>query len=179
MRPCFLDIYHPSFESLKCFLCKRPVWWNYWKQAFPKWYYSMSCIILSRTSYFRLKWEIALDIILSPLSLTYIKDRTLHAQYHHHLHGTMSSFHEFFFSCTKIQIIFFCRNEKTACVCLFFQCPFKTQRAYLQTHNEHTLKEKAPGRRCSAGTGQHGRFTIDSLFWTESDWEIIVFFCRR
>lgn len=104
----------------------------------------------------------------------------MHVQYHHPLHGTGSSFHDLF-SCTKIRIIFFCWNEKIACVYLFSQRPFKTQCSYLQTHNDQsdTLKERAPGRRCSPGTGQHGLSTIGSFFWIENDWEINVFFCSN
>lgn len=91
----------------------------------------------------------------------------MHVQYHHHLHGTESCFHELF-SWTMIHIIFFCKvKRRVMSVYLFFQCPFKAQCAYLEAHNEQsdTLKEKAPGRRCSPGTGQHGCFT--TLFYSE------------
>lgn len=79
-------------------------------------------------------------------------------------------------SCTKIQIISSCRNEKLA-----FIYSFSVSYTYSQTHNEqsHILEEKAPGRRCSAGTGQNGSFTIDTLFWKESDWKVHVFFLQE
>lgn len=53
---------------------------------------------------------------------------------------------------------------------LFSQGPLSTHCACLQAHNEQRGAEKAPGRRCSSGTGSEGA-TMNPLFCKQNDRE--------
>lgn len=164
MRSCFLGLFiehlsvrraRPSFE--------RPVWRDHQKEALPKWYFSLTCIAVKKrvNSQIQLSDRSQRDTVTSSSTLTT-------EQCTHSIIITRVVLWALLVNCSAAQRFKSSSAvgmKKIVCAYLFFQRSFQDSVLILQTHNEQTdtVKEKAPGRRSSPGTGQLGRFTMDSF----------------